>query len=83
MVEWDYPRPVHDAYNAVCNRDFLEVPQLPGIPYFCPRICKRVPAAAMAGATFFFGDDEHRCFLASALRKFTSRFDAVKTIDAR
>ena len=31
-------RPVHDAYYAACGRDFLEVPQLPGIPYFCLRV---------------------------------------------
>ena len=30
--------PVHDAYYAACGRDFLEVPQLPGIPYFCLRV---------------------------------------------
>ncbi|NLF09472.1 MAG: DEAD/DEAH box helicase family protein [Pirellulaceae bacterium] len=38
MAEWNALRPVHDAYHAVCNRDFLEVPQLPGIPYFCLRV---------------------------------------------
>ena len=31
-------RPVNDAYYAACGRDFLEVPQLPGIPYFCLRV---------------------------------------------
>lgn len=31
-------RPVHEAYYAACGRDFLEVPQLPGIPYFCLRL---------------------------------------------
>ena len=31
-------RPVHDAYYAACCRDFLDVPQLPGIPYFCLRV---------------------------------------------
>jgi type III restriction enzyme len=31
-------RPVHDAYYAACGRDFLEVPQLPGVPYFCLRV---------------------------------------------
>jgi type III restriction enzyme len=38
MAEWNALRPVHDAYYAACGRDFLEVPQLPGIPYFCLRV---------------------------------------------
>ena len=31
-------RPVHDAYREACGRDFSEVPQLPGVPYFCVRL---------------------------------------------
>jgi type III restriction enzyme len=31
-------RPVHDAYYTACGRDFLEVPQLPSVPYFCLRV---------------------------------------------
>jgi type III restriction enzyme len=31
-------RPVHDPYYAACGRDFLEVPQLPNVPYFCLRV---------------------------------------------
>lgn len=30
--------PVHDAYYAACGRDFLEIPQLPSVPYFCLRV---------------------------------------------
>lgn len=32
------PRPVHDAYFAQTRRDFIEVPQLPNIPYVCLRV---------------------------------------------
>ena len=31
-------RPVHDAYYAETHRDFIEVPQLPGVPYVCLRV---------------------------------------------
>lgn len=31
-------RPVHDAFHAVTGRDFLDVPQMPGVPYVCLRI---------------------------------------------
>jgi type III restriction enzyme len=31
-------RPVHDAYYAQTGRDFIEVPQLPGVPYVCLRV---------------------------------------------
>ena len=31
-------RPVHDAYYAATGRDFIEVPQLPGVPYVCLRV---------------------------------------------
>ena len=31
-------RPVHDAYYAVTGRDFLDVPQMPGVPYVCLRV---------------------------------------------
>ncbi len=31
-------RPVHDAFYLETQRDFLEVPQLPGVPYFCLRV---------------------------------------------
>ena len=31
-------RPVHDAYYAQTRRDFIEVPQLPGVPYVCLRV---------------------------------------------
>ena len=31
-------RPVHDAYYAQTERDFIEVPQLPGVPYICLRV---------------------------------------------
>ncbi len=31
-------RPVHDAYYAETGRDFIEVPQLPGVPYVCLRV---------------------------------------------
>jgi len=30
-------RPVHDAFHAVTGRDFLQVPQIPGVPYVCVR----------------------------------------------
>ena len=28
-------RPVHDAYYLETRRDFIEVPQLPCVPYVC------------------------------------------------
>jgi len=31
-------RPVHDAYFAQTNREFIKVPQLPGVPYVCLRV---------------------------------------------
>ena len=31
-------RPVHDAYYGETGRDFIEVPQLPGLPYVCLRV---------------------------------------------
>ncbi len=31
-------RPVHDAYYAATGRDFIEVPQLPNVPYTCLRV---------------------------------------------
>jgi type III restriction enzyme len=31
-------RPVHDAYYSQTERDFIEVPQLPGVPYVCLRV---------------------------------------------
>src|SRR5260370_17114172 len=31
-------RPVHDAFHAVTRREFLDVPQLPGVPYVCLRV---------------------------------------------
>jgi len=31
-------RPVHDAYYAQTGRDFIEVPQLPNVPYVCLRV---------------------------------------------
>ncbi|ADB14956.1 type III restriction protein res subunit [Pirellula staleyi DSM 6068] len=31
-------RPVHDAYYLETRRDFIEVPQLPGVPYVCLRV---------------------------------------------
>lgn len=31
-------RPVHDAYYLETRRDFIEVPQLPRVPYFCLRV---------------------------------------------
>lgn len=31
-------RPVHDANYLETNRDFIDVPQFPGIPYFCLRV---------------------------------------------
>jgi type III restriction enzyme len=31
-------RPVHDAYYAATRRDFIEVPQLPNVPYACLRV---------------------------------------------
>ena len=31
-------RPVHDAYYAQTDRDFIEVPQLPNTPYVCLRV---------------------------------------------
>ena len=31
-------RPVHDAYFAETGRDFIQVPQLPNVPYFCLRV---------------------------------------------
>lgn len=31
-------RPVHDAYYAATRREFIEAPQLPGVPYVCLRI---------------------------------------------
>src|SRR5690606_37439906 len=31
-------RPVHDAFYLATQRDFVEVDQLPGVPYFCVRI---------------------------------------------
>ena len=31
-------RPVHDAYFAETGRDFIEVPQLPNVPYVCLRV---------------------------------------------
>ncbi|MBM4019566.1 MAG: hypothetical protein FJ288_14815 [Planctomycetes bacterium] len=31
-------RPVHDAYYARTTRNFIEVPQLPGVPYVCLRV---------------------------------------------
>ncbi len=31
-------RPVHDAYFAATGRDFIEVPQLPKVPYVCLRV---------------------------------------------
>lgn len=34
----DAMRPVHDAYYAETGRDFIEVPQLPNVPYVCLRV---------------------------------------------
>ena len=31
-------RPVHDAYHAETGREYIEVPQLPGVPYVCLRV---------------------------------------------
>lgn len=31
-------RPVHDAYYSEVSRDFIEVPQLPSVPYVCLRV---------------------------------------------
>lgn len=31
-------RPVHDAYFSETGRDFIEVPQLPNVPYVCLRV---------------------------------------------
>ena len=31
-------RPVHDAFHRMTQRDFIEVPQLPGVPYVCLRV---------------------------------------------
>jgi len=31
-------RPVHDAYYLETGRDFIEAPQLPGVPYVCLRV---------------------------------------------
>ena len=31
-------RPVHDAFYAETGRDYIEVPQLPGVPYACLRV---------------------------------------------
>jgi len=31
-------RPVHDAYYAQTDREFIEVPQLPNVPYVCLRV---------------------------------------------
>ncbi|MCE9590081.1 MAG: DEAD/DEAH box helicase family protein [Planctomycetes bacterium] len=31
-------RPVHDAYYAETGRDFIQVPQLPNVPYVCLRV---------------------------------------------
>jgi type III restriction enzyme len=31
-------RPVHDAYYAETSRDFIQVPQLPNVPYVCLRV---------------------------------------------
>ncbi|MCC6239365.1 MAG: DEAD/DEAH box helicase family protein [Phycisphaerales bacterium] len=31
-------RPVHDAYSKETGRDFIEVPQLPNVPYVCLRV---------------------------------------------
>ncbi len=31
-------RPVHDAFHAVTGRDFLDVPQMPDVPYVCLRV---------------------------------------------
>ena len=31
-------RPVHDAFHAVTGRNFLDVPQMPEIPYVCLRV---------------------------------------------
>lgn len=31
-------RPVHDAFYSVTGRDFIEVPQLPNVPYVCLRV---------------------------------------------
>lgn len=31
-------RPVHDAYYLLTGRDYIEVPQLPGVPYVCLRV---------------------------------------------
>jgi len=32
------PRPAHDAFHAQTERDFIEVPQLRNVPYFCLRV---------------------------------------------
>ena len=37
-VENRAARPVHDAYHQETGREFIEVPQLPGVPYFCLRV---------------------------------------------
>lgn len=37
-IERSAMRPVHDAYYAETGRDFIEVPQLPGVPYVCLRV---------------------------------------------
>lgn len=29
---------MHDAFHAVTGRDFLDVPQLPGVSYVCLRV---------------------------------------------
>src|SRR5262249_28533469 len=31
-------RPVHDAYFRITERDFIQVPQLPNVPYVCLRV---------------------------------------------
>jgi type III restriction enzyme len=31
-------RPVHDAYFLATGRDFVDLPQLPGVPYVCLRV---------------------------------------------
>jgi len=31
-------RPVHDAYSLQTGRDFIQVPQLPSVPYVCLRV---------------------------------------------
>jgi len=31
-------RPVHDAFHAITGRNFLDVPQMPNVPYVCLRV---------------------------------------------